>query len=133
MWDLLAELYKRLGGWALLGTGVMLATVWAISHLIAEPCEQVSVFGLIEYTKACRENGRGSGQACESLRHDLGRNAEKQADLRRDIMRHESAVARGDRGAQTGLEMALQRLGDLEREGREIEGQMQRQCQGTAH
>ena len=131
MWDLLNQLYKRFGLWALLFVALAFATVWFVAHINAQPCEQVSVFGLIKYTKECGNSpgsGSGNDKKCGEFRQHLGENGREQAALRHEIARLESAASKGDTHARNALEESLTRLNALKRDGQEIEAQIQSQC-----
>jgi hypothetical protein len=58
MWDFLNKLYDNLGFSALLGVAFVFIAIWFSAHIIAPPCEKISIFfGLIEYKKAgCKKN-----------------------------------------------------------------------------
>ncbi|MBA3036733.1 MAG: hypothetical protein FP814_09595 [Desulfobacterium sp.] len=126
MWDLLNQLYKRFGLWALLFVALAFGSVWLVAHIVAPPCEKVSVyFGLIEYKKAC---GNPPGTKCQELRQHLQMNGAQQADLRHKIIRLESEVNKGNSDAQKALEESLGQLNALKEDGQNIEAQIQSQC-----
>lgn len=130
MWDLLNQLYKRFGLWVFLAIALVFSVIWGVAHKNAQPCEQVSILGLIKYTKSCGGNGGGNGgnngNICRELQQHIRNNSEEQDRLRQEISRLESAASKGDVHARRALEESHERLKALEQQGNEIKRQIDR-------
>ena len=51
--NIITELMRRYGIWAILALSVAGATVWAVAHSQAKPGDKVSIlWGMVEYTKS---------------------------------------------------------------------------------
>lgn len=131
MWDLLNQLYKRFGLWALLGVALVCAAIWVGVHIGAQPCEKVSIFfGLIEYKKAGCLEPRPPRTDCKEWRHLLDVKEEQLDMARQDLAHIQRAASAGDRDAQRALPQRRQFVQSLESEIGELREKIFRNCDG---
>jgi len=135
MWDLLTQLYKRFGLWALLGVALVFGAGWWFADYNAQPGERVSVwFGFIEYNKAFNPPQltppNGETTECQELQRLLERKHENYDELKQLVDELQAQVTEGNLDAQTELQKSKRRLNELQNGIHDLAAQLQIECPG---
>ncbi|MDO8947803.1 MAG: hypothetical protein Q7U88_11705 [Desulfocapsaceae bacterium] len=135
MWDLLTQLYKRFGLWALLGVALVFGAVWWLTDINAQPCEKVSVFfGFIEYNKACNPPPPTPPidvtTECQELQQLLEQKHGNYDKLKQLVYELQAQVKEGNLDAQTELQKSTKRLKELQNQIHDLAAQQQIKCPG---